>query len=257
MTMKIPTDEELMAYADGALEPAEAARLKRLVDADPALAAKVAMFRQTRDLLREARGPLAAQPVPDGLRQSIEAMIAEAESNSGPDTNVVDFARRKSAPPLSSRPWSLPLAASLAAVVAGLGGYIAGQGGAGVDAASYAAVGSLLPRDVAAVLSTAASGTSAALRQGQVKMIATVRVKGGELCREFEIDEASGQTVVGIGCREPKGWRLDIAVAAPSAQDGFAPASSLNAIDNFLGMIEASEPLDASEEAKALAGQTT
>jgi anti-sigma factor RsiW len=253
MKQNTPTDEELMALADGALPPAEAARLSPLVEADPELREKVEMFRATRDLVREARDAIGAEPVPDALRQSIEAMIA-AQAKPQPAENVVAFRARPAAaaPAPQQKLWAMPIAASLITVFAGVAGYVIGKDSSTAGGPAMAEVGGLLPAPVATALATKPSGVETALADGRIRVIATVRTSAASLCREFELDQASGQTVVGIGCREGAGWRLDIAVAAPQTGEGFAPASSLNAIESYLGMIEAGEPLSAEEEAAAL-----
>jgi hypothetical protein len=252
MTQHPPTDEELMAYADGALDAAAMARIGRLVAADPAMQATVEMFRASRDLVREARGSLAGEPVPDQLRHSIEKMIADAGSAEPRDTVVAFRPRPGAAAPIRQRPWAMPIAASLIALAGGIAGYMAALSGANREAPQIAAVGAPLPDPVSTVLASKPSGSETATAQGRLRVIATLRSKAGEVCREFELDGSDGQTVVGIGCGAGKGWRLDIAVAAPQTQDGFAPASSLNAIDSYLDMIEASEPLTAEDEAAAL-----
>jgi hypothetical protein len=56
-----------------------------------------------------------------------------------------------------------------------------------------------------------------------------------------------------VACRQAEEWRVAIAIDAPAGTDGYAPASSLAALDAFLGAIEASAPMTLDEEAAALA----
>lgn len=255
MAQQHPSDEELMAFADGAMAPAKAAAIARLVARDAVLAARVEMYRQSLRLVREAARPLAAEPVPDALRRSIKAMIARTQTPHGSaagDPATVVHLHDPTAASIWARPWSLPLAAALAAVVAGLGGYAAGLSGDRPEA-GFAAVGAPLTGQIAEVLISAPSGADMTIGQNRLRLIATLRGRGGELCREFEVDDtAAGGTMVGLACRNDGTWRLDIAVAAPQTADGFAPASSLSAIDAYLAVIEAGEPLSASEEKAAL-----
>lgn len=251
MTQQIPTEEELMALADAALSPSETERILRLVKSDPALQRRIEIYAQTRDAIREARGPIEGEPVPDALRQSIEQMISESEQESEHGGKVTAFRSRPKAAP--SRPsWVMPIAASVIAVIGGIAGYVAGQSGGNSTMQTLASVGEIIPSELGSVLSSQASGSEAAVAGGKLRLIATLRSKSGSLCREFELDRADGQSIVGVSCHEADGWRVDIAVAAPQSQEGFAPASSLNAIDSYLGMIEASEPLGGDEEATAL-----
>lgn len=146
------TDETLMAFADGELAEPEASELAHRIAADPDLAARVAMFRQTRDMFAK----MPADPVPDALADRIRAM-AEPPAPS----NVVPMRRRV---PL----WQLPAAAAVALAV-GLG--------AGL---------SLVPSGVTdlAVLDSLPSGEE---RSG-VTAVATFQTASGDLCREYEAD---------------------------------------------------------------------
>ncbi|MDH2325832.1 hypothetical protein QCN27_03015 [Cereibacter sp. SYSU M97828] len=144
------TDETLMAFADGELAEPEASELAQRIAADPDLAARVAMFRQTRDMFAK----MPADPVPDALADRIRAM-AEPPALS----NVVPMRRRV---PL----WQLPAAAAVALAV-GLGAGLSLVPSGGTDLA---------------VLDSLPSGEA---RDG-VTAVATFRIASGDLCREFE-----------------------------------------------------------------------
>ena len=62
--MTTPTDEELMAYADGALQPAERHRIDQLIAADPTLQEQIAIFRQTSAPLAALFADKVSEPVP-------------------------------------------------------------------------------------------------------------------------------------------------------------------------------------------------
>jgi hypothetical protein len=258
--MQRPSDEDLMAYADGEMPAAQAESLARLIATDETVRQRVEMFRQSRSLLAGTLKPLADTPVPDSLEQSIRDMItkssAEASTTAtGEDAadNVVSF-RPKPAQPVARtpRPWSVPLAAAIAAAVAGIGGYAAGLSG-GAIAPDGVLVGSLLPAEIGNALDTTASGGEARLEGDRIRLIASVKAQDGTLCREFEIESLqTALTMAGIACRDAGKWRLDIAVAAPASEGGFAPASSLSALDSYLAAIGASEQLSVDEESSAL-----
>jgi anti-sigma factor RsiW len=57
-------DTDLHAFIDGELDEARAADVAALVDADPALAARVAAFRSDKDLIARAYGGLIDRPLP-------------------------------------------------------------------------------------------------------------------------------------------------------------------------------------------------
>lgn len=144
------TDELLMAFADGELAEPEASELARRIEADPDLAARVAMFRQTRDIFAK----MPADPIPDALADRIRAMAEPA-----PASNVVPMRRRV---PL----WQLPAAAAVALAV-GLGAGLSLVPSGGTDLA---------------VLDSLPSGEA----QGGVTAVATFQTASGDLCREFE-----------------------------------------------------------------------
>ena len=219
--------------------------------ADTARQAKVDMFRRTRALVAQARAALPKEEVPEELRASVEAMLASSGIDGPHDPAVIPF--RRPVAPARSRPWQMAAAASVVAAIAGgLAGTVLSDTFGTGSGKSYAAVGGLLPRDISAALTAIASGGEQPLADGRIRLIATMRTAGGNLCREFEVDALSGQAIVGVGCKAADGWQLNVAVAAPQTADGFAPASSLIAIDSYLDTIEAGEPLSPEEEAAVL-----
>lgn len=167
------TDETLMAFADGELADPEASELARRIAADPDLAARVAIFRQTRDVFAK----MPADPVPDALADRIRAMAAPPAPS-----NVVPMRRRV---PL----WQLPAAAAVALAV-GLG--------AGL---------SLVPSSGGTDLAVLDSLPSGEARDG-VTAVATFQTASGDLCREFE-----QEGMISVACRTDGGWQTRLAVA--------------------------------------------
>jgi hypothetical protein len=243
-----PTDEELMALADGMLEGARAAEVAAIAATDPAVAKRVEMYRQSAMLVKRVAGPLADEPVPDALRKSIEAKIAAARPAS---PNVVPFRAKPSAPKVQ-RPWALPLAASIAAVVAGVAGYSL-RGGETSGALQQIAIGQPLPAAIAEKLAAAPSGEEMQIDGGRLRIVTSVFDSEKALCREFEYDALAADTVIGVACRaQDSSWQTKLAIAAPAAETGYAPASSTTAADAYLDAIGASEPLSATDEKAAL-----
>ena len=58
-------DEDLHAFLDGALDAEQARMVAAAIDADPALAARLAGFRADKAMLKTAYGALADEPVPE------------------------------------------------------------------------------------------------------------------------------------------------------------------------------------------------
>lgn len=77
------TDEELMAFADGALAPERAKTVQQAVDAQPELAARVAMFRGTAAALGDFG---ASQPgdVPPSVLARVQQLSAKANPTRTP-----------------------------------------------------------------------------------------------------------------------------------------------------------------------------
>jgi hypothetical protein len=79
----IPSDLDLMAYADGELDPAASERMRQYLLGDPTAAAKVRVLQQLRDASR--RVGQAGPAVPQALLQKIEAISQPASVNSQPE----------------------------------------------------------------------------------------------------------------------------------------------------------------------------
>ena len=166
------------------------------------------------------------------------------------------------------RVWHLPLAASIA-LVAGLalgplmpwsggmdGGRIdiadSGSQTPGASPSGLAAPGLQAP-GLGTALASVVSGERTTLDDGSAfSVIASFTDGDDTLCREFEIDQTNGETLVSVACHEDETWTLRFAVAAGQGTDGFAPASSLDALDGYLTAIEAGEPLSPDAERSAL-----
>lgn len=249
-------DATLMAFADGELDPALAARVAAVVAQDPAAAARVALFRDTRAVLRDAAArPL--DPLPDALMARVRAALDKAGTAAPAPARVVPLA--------AHRPHRVPamaLAASLALAIGAAGGFLLARGpgappgspmgpGGGAPVPALAALGAA---DVAAALSSAASGEVRAVAAGELVPVATFLSGTGETCREFTLAGAGGDTVTAVACHGGDGWDLRLAMVAEAAGDGYAPASAPEVLDSYFAATEAGAPLSPEDEAAALAG---
>jgi hypothetical protein len=259
-----PSDETLMAYADGEASPAEAREVEAAIAADPAVAERLALFSGTRAAAREAFPP---QPVPDALKASVEAMIAarggsgaasggaanDAAAPAPPEgETIVPFRPRASARP-RGRQALMAMAASVTAVAVAVGAFFAGSQVGGPSAPQGAGPGGVA-RLAALPLSkalTAPSGEAVTVGPGRtVRTVTTFRSGTGELCREFEVE---GETrVLGVACRRDAQWSVDFAVATAPDPGGYVPASGTEALDAYLGTIAAQPPLGPQAETEAL-----
>jgi anti-sigma factor RsiW len=131
--MQKHSDEALVAYLDGELDPAERRHVEAWLDADPAVRDRLSALAQSADLVRSAYVDIVNEPVP-------ERLLAAARGESavpGPSESaeIVALAPRRAAGPRPGRRQWISLAAAAA-----LFGLIIGSAG------TYVGIG-LLPRD--------------------------------------------------------------------------------------------------------------
>ena len=253
MTEEIFSDEMLMRFADGELDPATAARIEQAMETDDGLVARVAAFIETRAQAQAALKPLLDEPVPEKLVAAVEQMIEAKRAGERPGTaQVLPFEGRRAATRPSPR-WMLPIAASVAAVIGGLAGYWAANTGERAQGGLWVA-GAIRPA-LGEALETVESGKEIRLAgiSDRFRAIATFRNDAQDLCREFEVDSADRSTVMSVACRSGDEWRVSFAVVAPGDAGGYAPASSTEALDAYLSAIEAGAPMSVEEELQALA----
>jgi hypothetical protein len=84
----------------------------------------------------------------------------------------------------------------------------------------------------------------------------TFATASGDFCRQYRLESATRGSEA-VACREDEGWRVQVAVfGAPGARLGeyqTAAGSSSQTLDAFVDRAIAGEPLDADQEAEAIA----
>ncbi|PWK76913.1 anti-sigma factor [Aminobacter sp. AP02] len=248
-------DETLMAFADGELDADTTAAIEEAMGTDDALIARVATFMESRAQASAALKPLIDEPVPEALTTSVHKLIDEAHQRERAEAgkqpaqkNIIAFEPR--APRKVTSNWALPLAASLAAVIVGVGGYLAGK--AGGPASNGLAIASISNPVVAKALGATPSGTDVNAGDTTIKFVSSFRDEAGALCREFELHRASETSLVSVACRVGQHWDLRLAVAAPAAGQDYVPAGASETVDAYLTTTQAGAPLSEAEEKKAL-----
>ena len=113
-----PSDEMLMAYADGELDSDSAGAVARAAANNSQVAARIEAFRASRQAAREAFADVLAEPPPDRLL----ATLRTGASTMGTDAAVVTLPRRRRLPMTM-----LPLAAAIV-LAAALGIFLTGRG---------------------------------------------------------------------------------------------------------------------------------
>lgn len=259
MAQKID-DEKLMAFADGELNDKQMLEVENALNKDPVLAERMGMYLETGKLLKEAGDYLLETPVPDVLRKNVEQMLTDAESLENaakPHGFRLTTARQEESiklPIAANSNWYPAIAASIALIVGSLIGY----GVAGIDTSSdseqlqIADFGQL---PITNALYTVPSGEELDLGENgeRFRAIASYNNQSGALCREFELDKADKSTFVSVACHKDMGWRLTFTVAAMSqSDDGYAPASSLEALDSYLDAVGIDNALSLEAETEAL-----
>ncbi|WP_425965230.1 anti-sigma factor family protein [Rhizobium nepotum] len=246
MTRRSFDDETLMAFADGELDEAQSLALEEALAGDEALAERLAVFMDSRQLVGDALKPLIDEPVPEALRASVRQMVEEAQRQTISQDKVVSFRPKHRQPVVQPtvRPWLMPVAASLVAVVTGVIGFSFGRM---VPSAPNEGA------EIAAALDREASGRDVTLAasRGVLHVVASFRDERGELCREYELKQPESSTL-NVACRQNGTWTTRLALTT-SQTDGYVPASSQETIDAYLSSIEAGAPLSPEEERAILA----
>ncbi len=244
------SDTTLMAYADGELDDATRSEIERALTEDAALSARVDMFRATRKAASDAFKGHLEEPVPDALAAQIAGMVERHEHPKvEPAGNVVAF---KPKPRFSMPRFDLAIAASVALVAGGAIGYFA-SGYGGIAPTNSILTADLTDPSLPAALRTVEAGEETALeRGGRFRAIASFRDEADTFCREFEVDHPDASTAVSVACQAGEEWRVRFTVVASSADGGYAPASSLEALDAYLTAIGAGAPLSEEDERAAL-----
>lgn len=230
------SDEVLMAYADGVLPEPEAAAVRAAALAQPEVAARIELFRASRQVLRGTFEPLLREPVPQRLQDAVQRLDHERKMQHKPFRIGVVFA----------------IAASLM-VVAALAWRFGPTGGGGAPEPLAAAAA--VPDGVAQLLNRLPSGepagASVAGRQVQVLPLASYDDRG-VLCRDFELSQSERKAERALACLEDGVWRVR-ALARPGMQppagNVYLPASGDGDLAATLGL---KQPLSPQEERRLL-----
>lgn len=250
------SDETLMAYADGELDPATGAQVEAAMAGDAAMAGRVARHRAMRDDIYASFAPVLDEAVPQRLRDALRP------AHAAPASPAPAYAP---GPAANHSRWSLPVWGALAAslVVGVLIGKMAMPpfAAAGGKSAAVATVDGRLAAG-GALARALSQQLASAPRQGQAVSIGiTFRAADGQFCRSFTLRDGPPQSapLAGLACRAPAGgdrWLIPVLVEAPpdaAAPAGYRMAASaapavLQAIDERI----AGQPLDAAAERQAL-----
>lgn len=254
-------DATLMALADGELADADAQSLRAQIAADPILAARFALFVETRALVRQAarEGLTAPSAAGDASREPVS--VGSLQPKGFPAAE-----RRHAAHAALARRWrrwQLPIAACVLLTVGGIAGFMLAPRGAGQNVAMASAILALHAAEpaLAQSLDRVPSGQDVHWSAGEsglsgrIVILSTHRLGDATYCREYEISFAGPLrgAVVGASCRRNGVWRAEIAAAKPPEGSGYAPASGVTAVDQYLASLGSPGPLSSEDERARLA----
>lgn len=222
------SDETLMAFADGELEPGARARVEALLAARPGLRDRLAVFEATgRSLAGHFRSSME-EPVPARLLAVVAGRASGRNDTSSPTPaqvvplrNGARLGRMIETAPARGR---VALAAAVAlaiGVTAGWGMHRAlvsrpTGGMLAVDGGRIVASGVLQSALEGAASGTRGAASGETATGHQIRMRLTFKGRGQGFCRHYEIAAGDGSGFAGIGCRDEAG-RWHIRLHAPAA----------------------------------------
>jgi hypothetical protein len=240
-------DELLSTFIDGTLPPGRAAMLKRRLEAEPALAARLKHLEHANAAVRDAYAPIAAEPLP----QQVIDLIDAASDTSKPGAGVADLVAHRRIRGLPLAPLPVSLAAGVALAVGLSLGYFLTSRAPAPDAALIASAGVIATgTTLHEILETTASAATREIARGiTVTPVLTFRSIDGDYCRQIDIASERGGGE-GLACRHDGGWRFEAVsfTAATSTNGEFRPATRSSVIDAAIDERIEGGPLDASAE---------
>jgi hypothetical protein len=232
------SDDTLMAFADGELDPATRAAIEQAMRTDPDVAAAVARHRALRVDVAAAFAGILDEPVPARLQPAAPAPAPVPVLS-------LDAARAERAAAAARRKWSWPEWGALAAML--VVGVLAGRTIPGGSAPAIAGNGSQVVAQGA--LASALDSQVGGKADGRVKVGVSFAARDGAYCRGFVMGSSAG-----LACRAAGQWRIPVLTeTTPEATGGYRQAGSalppavLDAIDERI----AGKPLDAAGEEAA------
>lgn len=226
--MQRPSDEELMAYADGQLDEVRRAEIQQAETRDEEVQRRVAQFRQSAVLLKAAYDATLQEAVPQHLIDTVKGG-STAEAPTLRERLAAIFRM-----PTLWRPAYAFAALAILLVGVGLGYQVGHAPDSGRVDISLAQHSEAFQRG----LDTTASGQWFSLEQEKVRIlpVATFQDQSSAYCRPYDvaIAEASLPVAQGIACRDAAGhWDTKVYIATgPAGMDtqtpppGYIPASA-------------------------------
>ena len=251
------TDEELMAYADGALPEPEASRVKQAIESNPDLQARVDEFIQTRELLQQAYAEVVDEAIPERLLNTIN----QATPYNKNQDNVVILKQSNTSRYMQPiKP--MAIAASIALVVGVLAGHLlSGNQRDHLHQLAQADAGFVVAGNpLHEALEKTPSHKLYHVDAGAGDIIVPImsfKATDNRYCREFEIN-ADSFTSMGVACRVDEQWQVEVLLAAerrPEGELAYRPATgySEDALNAVLDKLWNGEAYDHEQESNLIA----
>jgi hypothetical protein len=232
------SEEQLSAFADGQLSDIERARVAALVDADPALSARVARMRAAALALRGGFDDVLSEPVPDRFSAVMAPKTAD----------VIQFPSKPRPQGTRLPPW-LGVAAAACFAVAFVGGHFT----APQPALEFMADGGV--RANGALSRALDRQVAGADDDTAVEIALSFPAEDGQFCRMFRLRGAAADAS-GLACGNAGDWSVVALAETPGSagQAGYQQAAGAapEAILNAASERRTGDPLDADAEADAI-----
>lgn len=245
--MKI-SDEMLMAYADGELDRADAARVEAAIATDPALAAAVERHRALRTRLASQFAGVLDEPVPERLLASARG---DAAATADTVVDIRDLATRRA--PAPRRRWAWPEWGAMAAsLLLGMLVVQVWHAREQDDGVLVAGADGLLRAHGPLAGALDAQLASAPDPAAEVAVGISFRAADGRYCRSFVMRREPARS--GLACRDASGWQVPVlgeAAAGPGGELRLASTALSPAVRAEVDARIDGEPLDAEGERAA------
>lgn len=246
------SDETLMAYADGELDPAARQAVDAAMREDPQIEKRVARHRALRQRVHAAYSAELLEGVPERL---VTAARGAASTKGSTVVNLQDARaaiERKASRARPLRPqWRTAGTIAASVIVgAGLGFFMWGRTESPL---MRSADGALVARgQLANALSTQLAAEQS--RSSAVQIGLSFLAKSGDYCRAFALSGAVSPS--GLACRHREEWRVEALTQAPEGTGGdseyrTAGSAMSGTILKYVERQIAGEPLDQAGEKAA------
>jgi hypothetical protein len=229
-----PTQEELMAYADGELAPEHMKRIEAALASRADLRAVVEDHRRTRAAALQAFDEMAKAPMSPELARVAASLSAPQARSAG----------RTILKPMLA--W--PAAAAACLVMGVFAGSLATASNDLIDWRDGPSAGVRLAR----VLERSPTGEASGDKGRQAIVVASFKSGDGRFCRQFELGQGATD---GVACRSDKGWGIIALAQRPGGPGGYQAAGGASPVAQAVTGLEPGPRIEGEAERALIAGK--